>query len=305
MSLLALLAALAWSHYRPLAEANPITRELQRYAAWLGEHFNGGHSYHGFLAWGLGALLPAILVGVIGLSLGAAGNVFKWAWAVLVLYACFGFRSVGLEVAAIVAALRSGDVETARARLKAWRGGSVEAFGGGDIARAAIEEALRAGLYRLLGVVFWFVLLGPMGAVLYRVSRLMRDYWQAHVPERGDFLTHVDQVLFMLDWLPVRLAAFSFAVVGNFQGALDAWRNQAWLWHERNEGVLLAAGAGALGVRLGGGLPLPVGLVERTELGTGEAADADYLEGALALLWRALLFLALALLLLKLGEIGG
>ncbi len=204
----------------------------------------------------------------------------------------------------VAAALRAGDLDLARQTLKAWRGGSVEAFGQTDVAKVAVEEALRSAFARLIGVIFWFVLLGPLGAVLYRSGRQLRDHWQAHMPERGDFLGHVDLIVRILDWLPARAAAVSFAIVGSFQGALDCWRSQAWQWWEKNEGVVLAAGAGALGVRLGGPLPLPVGTVERAELGTGHDADADYLEGAQALIGRTVLLWVAVLVLLKLGELA-
>ncbi len=304
MSLFVLLAALAWEHYHPLAEFNPVTRWLQRYADWLGAHFNGGQPYHGFLAWGMGALLPALAAGLAGVLLGSLNVLLAWAWGVVVLYFCLGYKQTWDRMGEVAAALRAGDLDLARQTLKAWRGGSVEAFGQTDVAKVAVEEALRSAFARLIGVIFWFVLLGPLGAVLYRSGRQLRDHWQAHMPERGDFLGHVDLIVRILDWLPARAAAVSFAIVGSFQGALDCWRSQAWQWWEKNEGVVLAAGAGALGVRLGGPLPLPVGTVERAELGTGHDADADYLEGAQALIGRTVLLWVAVLVLLKLGELA-
>ena len=52
--------------------------------------------------------------------------------------------------------------------------------------------------------------------------------------------------------MPARLTAFGFAVVGNFEEAINCWRRDAGLWKHANEGIILAAAAGAVGVQLGG-----------------------------------------------------
>jgi len=94
--------------------------------------------------------------------------------------------------------------------------------------------------------------------------------------------------------LPLRLTALSFAIVGDFEDAVYCWRTQAEGWAQHGMGIVLASGAGALGVRLGE--PLPVGgeVEFRAELGLGDDADADYLQSAVSLIWRAaVLWLAL------------
>ncbi|MEW5893732.1 MAG: regulatory signaling modulator protein AmpE [Pseudomonadota bacterium] len=304
MSLLILIAALAIEEYWASNQPKRLQRLIERYADWLAQHFNGGQPYQGLLAWGLGALLPAIGAGVIGGLLWWGLGLLGWLWAALVLYLCFGFKTARGHLNKIALALRAGELEAARDELKRWRPGSVEALGADDVARLALEEALRAGFSRLLGVAFWFVLFGPFGAVLFRLTHSLHEYWHAQIPERDQFLGHVDRLKSLLDWLPVRVIAFSFAIAGNFQGAMECWRNQAWQWRERNEGVLLAAGAGAIGVKIGGAVPLPNASLERAELGTGHEADPEYLEGAAALIWRVTLFWLAILFLLKLGELA-
>lgn len=304
MSFLILIAALAVEEYWSSSWPNRMLRQAERYAEWLGHHFNGGQPYQGLLAWMTGALLPAIAVGIIGGLLWWAAGFLAWVWSAVVLYFCLGFKSARGHLNKIVLALRTGEIEVAREELKRWRPGSVEAFSEADIARLALEETLRAGFARLLGVAFWFVLFGPFGAVLFRLTHVLHDHWQAQIPERDEFVGYVDRLKFLLDWLPVRAMAFSFAIAGNFQGAMECWRGQAWQWRERNEGVLLASGAGALGVRIGGPLPLTGARLERAELGTGHEADPEYLDGAAALVWRVTLFWLAILFLLKLGELA-
>ena len=94
----------------------------------------------------------------------------------------------------------------------------------------------------------------------------------------------------MIDWLPLRVTAAAFAVVGDFEDAVHCWRTQAVRWPEAGSGILLASGAGALGVRLG----MPVhddsdrASCDRPELGLGEDADPDFMQSTIGLVWRSL-----------------
>jgi cobalamin biosynthesis protein CobD/CbiB len=101
----------------------------------------------------------------------------------------------------------------------------------------------------------------------------------------------------------VRLTAAAFAVVGDFEDAVYCWRSQAAAWPDPDQGLLLAAGAGALGVRLGMPLTEIEGLQVRSDLGLGEAADAPHLDSAVGLLWRALVLWVFVLVVLSLARI--
>jgi cobalamin biosynthesis protein CobD/CbiB len=103
----------------------------------------------------------------------------------------------------------------------------------------------------------------------------------------------------------VRLTAAAFAIVGDFEDAVYCWRTQADQWPGDGLAIVLASGAGALGVRLG--MPvLDAGeITERAEIGTGEEADVDFMESAVGLVWRALVLWLLLLLLLGLASLVG
>jgi adenosylcobinamide-phosphate synthase len=104
----------------------------------------------------------------------------------------------------------------------------------------------------VFGVLFWFVLLpGPSGAILYRLAVYLRERWG----KLGAFGRTAEQVYSVLEWPAARLTAAAFAVVGDFEDAVYCWRTQARAWADPYMGVVLAAGAGAMGVRLG--MPLP------------------------------------------------
>ena len=140
---------------------------------------------------------------------------------------------------------------------------------------------------QVFATLFWFTVLpGPAGAVLYRAAALLAEEWQGDA--KGADTTPIAQaravfgrpartLLFLLDWVPARLTALSFAIVGDFEDAVFCWRTQAssWAGEDGGEhaGIVLASGAGALGVLVGGPVPV-VGAEpeERPELGLGDAA---------------------------------
>lgn len=302
MSLFALLATLALEHWRPERPGRP----RQWAAAWLArllEHLNAGGEQHGLLAWTLGALLPALAVALAGWLLAALWAPLAWLYGVAVLYFCLGFRAASYRAASIFRALRTGEVEAARAQLGAWRPGRPAGIDADTLMRQTLEETLRQSLIRLFGVVFWFLVLGPAGAVLYLLTRLARDRWQGEPA----FARCARRVAYWLDWLPARLVAFSFAIVGNFQDAQSCWRTQAAAWGEESDGAVLAAGAGALGLRLGGAARLPGGELPRPPLGPDEpqgmVPGPDSLDAVVALVWRAALLWVGVLGLLWLGSL--
>ena len=132
-----------------------------------------------------------------------------------------------------------------------------------------------------LAVIFWFILLpGPSGAVLYRLARFFDEEWSARRgdPEFGDFGDFAHKAYAALDWLPVRLSAAAFSVVGDFEDAVYCWRAQANQWADKASGILLASGGGALGVRLGMPIHESGEVVERPEMGIGDEADADFMQ---------------------------
>ena len=207
----------------------------------------------------------------------------------------------------VAAALRVADLGEARRWLSQWYGRSADEFGAAEIARVSIEQTLICAHKNLFGVIIWFVVLGPAGAVLYRLSQLLSQKWGG-LDQRdfGEFGKFAAQAFNLMDWVPLRLSAISFAVVGDFEDAVYCWRSQASAWAQKSIGIVLASGAGALGVKLGEPLSYGGNIEFRPELGLGDAADADYLDSAVSLVWRTVvLWLVLLLLLTIAGWVGG
>jgi adenosylcobinamide-phosphate synthase len=286
---LALLAALLLEQAWPLRAENRLHDGFRRYAQLLESQFNGGQARHGAIAWMLAAAPPAVAVLIVYLVLRDLNPIAGWAWAVAVLYFTMGFRRFSHYYTEIQHALRAGELGVARERLGRWRGVSASELSAGEVARVTIEQGLIASHRHVFGTLFWFVALGPVGAVLYHCATTLAEKWgwraDAEVLQFGRFAARAH---YWLDWVPARLTAASFAVVGNFEDAVYCWREQSRLWSAGAYGYILASGAGALGVQLGGPLHQHGTLEYRPELGIGEEADREDLDVAVRLIWRAL-----------------
>jgi adenosylcobinamide-phosphate synthase len=299
MSAIAVIVALILEQWRPLGRSRAYAQALDAWAGWLERSFNAGESRHGMIAW-LVAVLPPVAAGVLLYALLLwASPLLALAFNIAALYCTLGFRQFSHYFTDLQLAIRAGDVDRARQLIGEWRGEPAPHLSREEVIRLAIEEALAASHRHVFGVLFWFVLLpGPSGAILYRLAVFLRRRWQ----RLGAFGAFAESAGRALEWPAVRVTAASFAVVGDFEDAIYCWRTQAGAWPDPEAGVVLAAGAGALGVRLGMPLTALDGVEVRPELGVGETADAPFLDGVVGLLWRALVVWLFVLLLLALAH---
>jgi cobalamin biosynthesis protein CobD/CbiB len=287
---LSLVVALLLEQMRPLSLGNPVRQAFELYAAALERHFNAGQHGQGVVAWLL-AIVPVVLVtALIAHALHAVNPLLAWIFNIAVLYVTMGFRELSHYFRDIVQALREGDHERARESLLRWRGENTQTLMPAEIARISIETGLVSAHRHLFGPIAAFVVLGPGGAMLYRTAAILSEKWGRHrEAETGDFGDFARRFFFWLDWLPSRLTAASFAIVGNFEDAVYCWRTQAVSPAGVDDALLLASGGGAIGVRLGGSpLQQSEEVAFGPELGLGDEADADYMQSAAGLLWRAL-----------------
>ncbi|HUW28464.1 MAG TPA: CobD/CbiB family protein [Sulfuriferula sp.] len=307
MTFFSLLAALLLEHFRPLGHPLPHYQAFWRYAQYIERQLNTGQYQHGVFAW-LVAVLPILItVSVVYFLLGAASPLLAWAWSALVLYVTLGFKYFSKVGERIARALEAGDLDTARKVLAEWRGLDASMLNADDIARLATERTLESAHRQMFGVIVCFVLLsplGPVGAVLYRLASILGRKWGS-AGSAGQFGEFAARVYYWINWIPARLTALSFAVAGDFEDAMYCWRTQAQDWPDATEGIVLASGAGALGVRLGLPISDAGGRRQRPELGLGDSADAQYLDSAVSLSWRVLGLWLLTLLLITLAKLAG
>ncbi|MBV8656322.1 MAG: CobD/CbiB family protein [Burkholderiales bacterium] len=298
MTWLALVLALLLEQFRPISRGNPFYAVYRSFAEVVERNFNGGEYQHGVVGWAIAVATPTAITMLVWGGLYLVHPIAAWLFSIAVLYVTMGFRQFSSSFTGVAEALKEGQFDEARAMLANWTREPASELDENELARLAIEQGLIDAYRHVFGPLFWFVILGPGGAVAYRAATILQLKWGARDRKRGEqFGVFADRAADVVDWLPIRATAASFAVVGDFEDAVYCWRQQAEQWASEAYGILLAAGAGAIGVRLGMPLHQEHTVKFRPELGLGEDADGNMLASAVGLVWRTLLFwLALILL---------
>ena len=255
--------------------AHPLVA-FGRYAGRLEQRFNaGGRGWrsHGVTAWFLAVVPLTLLVTVLSWL-----PYIGWLVEILALYCALGLRSLGEHVRPVAEALRGGDLDEARRRVGYLVSRETGELDDTAVARAATESVLENGSDAVFAALFWFVVAGAPGVVLYRLSNTLDAMWGYRNERFERFGWAAARIDDLLNYIPARLVALTYAVLGRTRLALSCWRRQAPLWDSPNAGPVMAAGAGALGVELGGAAVYHGELHQRPQLGEGPPADADAIE---------------------------
>lgn len=255
--------------------AHPLVA-FGRYAGRLEQRFNAsgrGWRSHGVTAWFL-AVVPLTLLATLLSWLPYIG----WLVEILALYCALGLRSLGEHVRPVAEALRGGNLDEARRRVGYLVSRETRELDDTAVARAATESVLENGSDAVFAALFWFAVAGAPGVVLYRLSNTLDAMWGYRNERFERFGWAAARIDDLLNYLPARLVALTYALLGKTRLALGCWRRQAPLWDSPNAGPVMAAGAGALGVALGGAAVYHGELHERPQLGEGPPADADAIE---------------------------
>ncbi|MGR3894823.1 MULTISPECIES: adenosylcobinamide-phosphate synthase CbiB [unclassified Pseudomonas] len=255
--------------------AHPLVA-FGRYAGRLEQRFNaGGRGWrsHGVTAWFLAVVPLTLLVTVLSWL-----PYIGWLVEILALYCALGLRSLGEHVRPVAEALRGGDLDEARRRVGYLVSRETDELDDTAVARAATESVLENGSDAVFAALFWFVVAGAPGVVLYRLSNTLDAMWGYRNERFERFGWAAARIDDLLNYIPARLVALTYAVLGRTRLALSCWRRQAPLWDSPNAGPVMAAGAGALGVELGGAAVYHGELHQRPQLGEGPPADADAIE---------------------------
>ena len=252
---------------------------------WLGARFPEDSIWRG--RWGIAlALVPPLLaVGLFQLALdeplyGLAGLVF----GIAVLFYVWGPRDLDLDVEAIAAA--NDPISRRAAAASLWPEGETPSLDGGSLVEAVFRNALR----RWFGVLFWFLLLGPFGAVLYRLTALSAE-GEAARELPGETIEGARTLLAILEWPVAQLLTLALALVGNFDTVLGAWRESGGAALSLDNRFLGAVARASVKTELA-----EEAADYAEENGTGASAAAlaasseqPELRDAMSLVWRSLL----------------
>ncbi len=265
-----------------------------RMAAWIERGLNrrpaarGRSRVAGLLAWSV-AVLPCVAVTAwIAARAPDTTRLCAWIADIVALYFAVGARSLHDHIAPIAEALRGGDLPGARNLASRIVSRDLHDADEEAIARAAVESALENGSDATFAPLFWLVVGGAPGVVLYRLANTLDAMWGYRNARFGSFGWAAARIDDVLNWMPARLTAMTYALLGHTADALRCWRAQAPRWSSPNAGPVMASGAGSLRVQLGG-LARYDGIDEtRPPLGLGQPARAEDIRRALALVSRTL-----------------
>ena len=251
-------------------------------AAGLG---SGRPRVRGLLAW----LLAVSGWVALCIALRAIGPTTGWIVDSLLLYFAIGARSLAEHAEAVAAPLANGDLPEARRKVGWMVSRDTTELDEVGIARAGVESVLENGNDAVFGALFWFLVAGGPGALLFRLANTLDAMWGYRTPRFLEFGWAAARIDDLLNWIPARLTALSYALLGATGAAIACWRMQASGWDSPNAGPVMAAGAGALNVTLGGAAVYHGKLETRPGLGAGNPPDADSIRRAVSLVNRGIL----------------
>jgi len=323
MSFFAIFLALVLEQARPLTENNPVYQLVEQWTGWVARTLDAGVRHLAWATWAMATLAPAMLALAIHmLAQWGVGWLAAVMWNVALLYVTLGFRQFSHHFTDIRDALDEGDEQKARELLARWQQVQVGEIARSEILRHVIEYSVISAHRHVFGVFFWYAVLsvvglGPVGAVVYRLAEYVQRRWYRE--QRADngvsaMLADVARGAWqVLDWLPARATALGFAIVGSFEDAMDGWRHHAQKFPQDNDGVILAATAGAINVQLGGA-PLssspadgtePQDMADSSASTPGRPAELAHLASVVGLVWRTVIMWLVLVALLTMAHLVG
>lgn len=242
MALIAILIALLIERFLGSLESLRSFDWFMRYSRWLAEKLPSGALWQGPLAVIATLAGPVVAVLLLSHTLDSLAWLLGFLFSIAVLLYSIGPKDLEAEVEAYVDAMERGDSESASWHAKELLCESVD-HDDATLNRLIMECILVEAHERLLGILFWFVLLGPMGALLYRLCAQLRHHQRGN---EGAFAEAVMRMHQIMGWLPARITALAYALGGSFVEAMHLWRKDADQWLDGNRGVLVNSGLGAM-----------------------------------------------------------
>ena len=242
MNLISILIALAVeTFYRPIQELRRLNW-FYRYSDTVYKRLQGQNWRDGPL--GVILVVGSVVFGVwlLNAMLAGVAAVFSFLFGLAVLIYTLGPRDLAEEVKEFSEAVERGDYEaggTYATRIVGYNisGSPVETT------RHVMEGILVQTNVRLFGVLLWFMLLGPVGAALFRLSCELKNHTAAD--ETGYAAAARDLYRIMI-WLPARLVVVGFALAGSFMDTVSLWKSFTEIWQTDSETLLIESGIGAI-----------------------------------------------------------
>jgi len=214
---------------------------------------------------------------------------------IILLYLAIGWKSLGDHACAVRVALQNNNLSLARHCVGMMVSRDTTTLSARGISKATVESVLENGNDAVFGAIFWFVIAGAPGALIYRLANTLDATWGYRNARYNRFGWAAARLDDLLNLVPARLTALGYGLAGQLRPAIRCWRLQSCAWKSPNAGPVMAAGAGSLGLVLGGSAVYH-GMPEiRPVLGQGSEPRAKDIDEALRLIRRTLFIWLLVL----------
>jgi len=266
--------------WHPLAGFGQLAHYVEKQFNTLLEPFEA--IAQGFIAWFI-IVIPFVLIA------GVLATVFGWPMELLIGVLAIGGRSLKEHAFAVKEALLIGNLATARECTSMLVSRDTRTLDEEGLSRATIESVLENASDAIFAPLFWFLVGGAPAVVLYRLANTLDAMW-GYKNERflyfGRFSARADDVL---NYIPARLTAMTWVILGDYKSAKYCWLTQANTWYSPSAGVVMAVGAGALRLKLGGNALYDNKEKQRPEIGIGNAPVANDIKRSWQLVFNGLL----------------
>ena len=251
-------------------------------------------------------VLPLMLLGIWVETLRDSLPTLYGVIAVAIVYVAVGWRSLKQHARRVAGPLRRGEHDLARQRLALIVSRDTEALTPSEVSAATTESVLENGSDAIFAVVFWFMVAGVPGVLVYRLVNTLDAMWGYRTRRYVAFGWAAARLDDVLNFIPARLVVVSYGLATRswwrFRQAMACALQQGRGWKSPNAGPVMAAGAGALNVVLGGDMPYHGRVQSRPVLGVGDAPSAGTIEAACRLINRTVIVWMLVV--AALGAIG-
>ena len=242
MSLLSVIFALiAESFISSLAEIRQFDM-FHRYEAWLRDKLPHFYFQNGTITLLIVITGVVFIVWLLSTMLGNVLGLFEFIFGVVVLVFSIGPRDLAEDGHKVINAFESADYEQANLHASDLLGYEVS-LPPQELAQTVKESILLQANSQMLGVFFWFIFLGPVGAVLFRLSCILKEKNRSVT---DDFAEASRELYRILVWLPARICVLSYAVAGSFVDTMSDWGSLSDFWQRDSEDFIIASGKGAL-----------------------------------------------------------
>ena len=240
----------------------------------------------GLFAW-MFLILPIVLV-LYWLEQEQLATEIQLLIDVICLTFAIGIKSLIQHARAVANALNSADISLARKKIAMMVSRDTSTSDEQAVTSAAIESVLENGSDAIFAAFFWFVVFGAPGVILYRLANTLDAMWGYRNERYNSFGWAAARIDDVLNYFPARLTALSYAIAGNVNMAISCWKKQAKSWQGINPGAVMASGAGALNIKLGGTAIYHGKKVVRPQLGCGNRAYASDIDRAIRLIYKSI-----------------